>query len=76
MRNIELFYLLGKLTPGFRTISDLRKNNSKASSKPENIQKCLKRSVMSSGRKEHIMCFVGEKKKPQLIRGLVTLRII
>lgn len=29
-RNIELFYLLGKLTPDFRTISDFRKDNSKA----------------------------------------------
>lgn len=26
-RNIELFYLLGKLTPDFRTISDFRKDN-------------------------------------------------
>jgi transposase len=29
-RNIELFYLLGKLTPDFRTISDFRKENAKA----------------------------------------------
>lgn len=29
-RNIELFYLLGKLVPGFRTISDFRKDNAKA----------------------------------------------
>ncbi len=29
-RNIELFYLLGKLTPDFRTIADFRKDNSKA----------------------------------------------
>jgi transposase len=29
-RNIELFYLLGKLTPDFRTISDFRKDNTKA----------------------------------------------
>ncbi len=29
-RNIELFYLLGKLKPDFRTISDFRKDNSKA----------------------------------------------
>lgn len=29
-RNIELFYLLGKLAPDFRTISDFRKDNAKA----------------------------------------------
>jgi len=29
-RNIELFFLLGRLTPDFRTISDFRKDNSKA----------------------------------------------
>jgi len=29
-RNIELFYLLNRLTPDFRTISDFRKNNAKA----------------------------------------------
>jgi len=29
-RNVELFYLLGKLTPDFRTIADFRKNNAKA----------------------------------------------
>ncbi|OPX41843.1 transposase DDE domain protein [Ruminiclostridium hungatei] len=29
-RNIELFYLLGKLTPDFRTIADFRKDNAKA----------------------------------------------
>lgn len=29
-RNIELFYLLGRLTPDFRTISDFRKDNAKA----------------------------------------------
>ena len=29
-RNIELFYLLNKLTPDFRTISDFRKDNAKA----------------------------------------------
>ena len=29
-RNIELFYLLGKLTPDFRTIADFRKDNTKA----------------------------------------------
>lgn len=29
-RNVELFYLLGKLTPDFRTISDFRKDNAKA----------------------------------------------
>lgn len=29
-RNIELFYLLGKLTPDFRTIADFRKDNPKA----------------------------------------------
>lgn len=28
-RNIELFYLLGKLTPDFRTIADFRKDNAK-----------------------------------------------
>ena len=29
-RNIELFYLLSKLTPDFRTISDFRKDNARA----------------------------------------------
>jgi transposase len=29
-RNIELFYLLNRLTPDFRTISDFRKDNAKA----------------------------------------------
>jgi transposase len=29
-RNIELFFLLGKLTPDFRTITDFRKDNAKA----------------------------------------------
>ncbi len=29
-RNIELFYLLCKLTPDFRTIADFRKDNAKA----------------------------------------------
>ncbi len=29
-RNVELFYLLKKLTPDFRTISDFRKDNTKA----------------------------------------------
>lgn len=29
-RNIELFFLLNKLTPDFRTISDFRKDNAKA----------------------------------------------
>lgn len=29
-RNVELFYLLGKLTPDFRTIADFRKDNPKA----------------------------------------------
>lgn len=29
-RNIELFYLLNRLNPDFRTISDFRKNNAKA----------------------------------------------
>jgi transposase len=29
-RNIELFYLLGRLTPDFRTIADFRKDNAKA----------------------------------------------
>ena len=29
-RNIELFYLLNRLTPDFRTISDFRKDNSKS----------------------------------------------
>lgn len=29
-RNVELFYLLGKLTPDFRTIADFRKNNAGA----------------------------------------------
>ena len=29
-RNIELFYLLGKLTPDFRTIADFRKDNAPA----------------------------------------------
>lgn len=29
-RNIELFYLLNRLTPDFRTISDFRKHNAKA----------------------------------------------
>lgn len=30
IRNIELFFLLNRLTPDFRTISDFRKDNSKA----------------------------------------------
>jgi transposase len=29
-RNIELFYMLRRLTPDFRTIADFRKNNAKA----------------------------------------------
>ena len=29
-RNVELFFLLGKLTPDFRTIADFRKDNAKA----------------------------------------------
>ncbi len=29
-RNVELFYLLGKLRPDFRTIADFRKDNAKA----------------------------------------------
>ncbi|HHW31680.1 MAG TPA: transposase [Clostridiaceae bacterium] len=29
-RNIELFFLLNRLTPDFRTISDFRKDNAKA----------------------------------------------
>lgn len=29
-RNIELFYLLNRLTPDFRTIADFRKDNAKA----------------------------------------------
>jgi len=29
-RNVELFYLLRKLTPDFRTIADFRKDNAKA----------------------------------------------
>lgn len=29
-RNVELFYLLGRLAPDFRTISDFRKDNAKA----------------------------------------------
>jgi transposase len=29
-RNVELFFLLGKLVPDFRTIADFRKNNAKA----------------------------------------------
>jgi len=29
-RDIELFYVLGKLKPDFRTIADFRKNNAKA----------------------------------------------
>jgi transposase len=29
-RNVELFYLLGKLTPDFRTVADFRKDNAKA----------------------------------------------
>ncbi len=29
-RNVELFYLLGKLSPDFRTISDFRKENPQA----------------------------------------------
>jgi transposase len=29
-RNVELFYLLGKLAPDFRTIADFRKDNAKA----------------------------------------------
>lgn len=31
IRNIELFFLLNRLTPDFRTISDFRKDNSKPS---------------------------------------------
>lgn len=29
-RNVEIFYLLGKLTPDFRTIADFRKDNAKS----------------------------------------------
>ena len=29
-RNVELFYLLGKLKPDSRTIADFRKDNAKA----------------------------------------------
>lgn len=43
-RNIELFYLLGKLMPDFRTISDFRKDNSKALKKVFSafVKLCLK----------------------------------
>ena len=43
-RNIELFYLLGRLTPDFRTISDFRKDNAKALKKVFNafVKLCLK----------------------------------
>lgn len=43
-RNIELFYLLGKLTPDFRTISDFRKDNKSALKKVFNafVKLCLK----------------------------------
>ena len=43
-RNIELFYLLGKLAPDFRTISDFRKDNSKALKKVFTafVKLCLK----------------------------------
>ncbi|HOJ11735.1 MAG TPA: IS1182 family transposase [Clostridiales bacterium] len=43
-RNIELFYLLGKLTPDFRTISDFRKDNAKALKKVFStfVKLCLK----------------------------------
>ncbi len=43
-RNIELFYLLGKLTPDFRTISDFRKDNAKALKKVFGafVKLCLK----------------------------------
>jgi len=43
-RNIELFYLLRKLKPDFRTISDFRKDNAKALKKVFNafVKICLK----------------------------------
>ena len=43
-RNIELFYLLGKLVPDFRTISDFRKDNAKALKNVFNsfVKLCLK----------------------------------
>lgn len=43
-RNIELFYLLGKLTPDFRPISDFRKDNAKALKKVFSafVKLCLK----------------------------------
>lgn len=43
-RNIELFYLLGRLTPDFRTISDFRKDNPKALRKVFSafVKLCLK----------------------------------
>jgi transposase len=43
-RNIELFYLLGKLTPDFRTIADFRKDNAKALKKVFSafVKLCLK----------------------------------
>lgn len=46
-RNIELFYLLGRLTPDFRTISDFRKDNSKALKKVFNafVKLCLKMNL-------------------------------
>jgi transposase len=43
-RNIELFYLMRKLKPDFRTIADFRKDNSKALKKVFNafVKVCLK----------------------------------
>jgi Transposase and inactivated derivatives len=43
-RNLEVIYLLGKLSPDFRTISDFRKNNAKAIKQVFNefVKLCMK----------------------------------
>ena len=50
-RNIELFYLLRKLKPDFRTIADFRKDNFKALKKVFNtfVKICLKQLQRSWG---------------------------
>lgn len=49
-RNIELFYLLGRLTPDHNTIADFRKNNAKAIKKLFYIfvQSCREMKLMGS----------------------------
>ena len=55
-RNVELFYLLGKLTPDFRTIADFRKDNPKALKNVFSafVKLCVKLGL-STARTIHIM---------------------